>query len=294
MNDRYIKRRGKYTGNKSYSIENYTLLNKNFMTDKEIKKMYADLKNHMYIVYSNYDDEIVQQTILKGLNYSHLYDSNKSSKLVWFQTILRNIYLREKTTKFLSKHELKIKQSIKLDDDLQDGLSLHETLAITDDIEEDINIADEVLRLIQENDCFVYLKLRANEISYNQIRSEYNLTNGELSYRLIRERELLKSMINDKEIIETLNKRIKKRINRDLIEKKVYKKNFTLDSNGNKVRDCIVCGVIFIIEKGVTGNIKTCSLECREIRRKRESDKSNALASEMRRLQKNKCNKNDY
>ena len=85
-----------------YSINKYTFTNPNFMTEAEIKWMYKTLRMHMQLKYGRWDDEVIHRTIIRGLYKWNLYNPKKASKLVWFQSILRFIYLQEVATEYQS------------------------------------------------------------------------------------------------------------------------------------------------------------------------------------------------
>ena len=247
-----------------WDISDWTL-NNSFMTDSEIKDMINLLKGHMYMKYNTYDEEVIQMTILQGLRSSHLYNPQKASKLVWFQSILRNIFLNHVDPKYNTY----IRYHYSLDymsDDSDDGenRNIHgEAMSKSSGVDDDerhevIQFTDELVNIINEGD-YLILKLRILGDSYADMHKKLGMKTHQMSIIWKEERERLKKEILKRGLtLDILDgRRALNQWSKGAIPTKkppVFKSN---------IRNCIYCNKDFTFLVGMGPNTKTCSTECR-------------------------------
>ena len=246
-----------------WDISTWTL-NNSFMTDGEIKEMINLLKGHMFMKYNTYHEEVIHMTILQGLRVSHQYNPTKASKLVWFQSILRNIFINEVDPKY-NRH---IRHHYSLDwkddegsDENRDvvGQALLKSTDDEDDKKNEvIQFTKDIVKIINEGD-YVILKLRVQGESYSTMGKLLGMQTHRLSVMWKEERERLKEEI------------IKKGIDNEVIEGRTPLNAWTKGSKKKpkvfqtSIRNCKNCKNDFNFEPGMGPNTKTCSEECRKI-----------------------------
>ena len=195
---------------------------------------------------------------------SHQYNSAKASKLVWFQSILRNIFINEVDPKY-NRH---IRHHYSLDwkddegsDENRDVVGqalLKSSDGEDDDKKEIIEFTQEVIKMINEGD-YVILKLRVQGESYSTMSKLLGMQTHKLSVMWKEERERLKEEI------------IKRGIDNEVIEGRKPLNAFTKGSKKKPkvfltpIRNCKNCKKDFNFEPGMGPNTKTCSEECRNI-----------------------------
>lgn len=246
-----------------WDISTWTL-NNSFMTDVEIREMINLLKGHMFMKYGTYNEEVIHMTILQGLRMSHQYNSAKASRLVWFQSILRNIFINEVDPKY-NRH---IRHHYSLDwvDDEggdENRSIVNEVLSKSVDGEDDdrkevIEFTGEIVKMINAGD-YVILKLRVQGESYSTMSKILGMQTHRLSIMWKEERERLKEEI---------------RIKIGEVEVLQGRKPLNAFTKGSKkkpkvhltpIRNCKNCKKDFNFEPGMGPNTKTCSEECRNI-----------------------------
>jgi DNA-directed RNA polymerase specialized sigma24 family protein len=245
--------------NNKYCIAHYTL-NNSFMTEAEITEMYALLKKHMYIKYGNWDEDVIQRTILRGLWKSSLYNKSKASKLVWFQSILRFIYIQE-----VDPNYNKTLSNLRLDDpgSSDDGMNWHEMVGAeeVDDVElEKINLAEKIRHILSSGN-YPYLTLRANEKSYDEISKELSCCYNTIYKNIQIEKASLKEELS--KVAPDLEQQLAGRLKFHYSIKKLTGKRY-VKQDPNKVMElkkCFSCENVFPKRKG---NVKTCSKKCSE------------------------------
>ena len=255
------------------------VLNNNFMTEREITKMYSLLKGHMFMKWKNYNDEVIQLTILTGLKNSKNYDPTKSSKLVWFQSILKNIYLQEidpKYNKHIRNHYSLDWTAEDSDEENMDILKEASLLTVGEEDNDIINIADGILKLL-ETDKFPISKFRAEGLNYQTIANIVGIKRHKVAILIKEERVQIKRLLSGLPGLELLDLRtpindkavqkLKKmpNPNKEPKEKKTYKFNPMSIKKGG-IKTCITCGGDFIL---TAPNKKTCSEECMIMSRKK-------------------------
>lgn len=261
-----------------YSIDEYTLDN-NFMTGKEIEEMYSTLKRHMFIKYGRYDEDVIQRTILRGLWKADMYNPKKASKIVWFQSILRFIYIQE-----VDPNYNKSVSNLRLDDpgESEEGMNWHEIIGAEeiDEAElEKIKLVERI-RIILSSGNYPYLTLRSEAKSYDEIskkmKCDYNGIWKNLQIEKASLKEELAKTIPD--IEQQLTGRSKFHY---AIKKLPGSKYIKGDGSGGKyvkvdpvvnmeLKKCLVCDNVFPSGKG---NKKTCNKDCSELlRKKREKE----------------------
>lgn len=260
-----------------YSIDEYTL-NKDFMTDKEIEEMYALLKKHMFIKYGNWDEDVIHRTILRGLWKADMYNPKKASKIVWFQSILRFIYLAE-----VDPNYNKVLGHLRLDDPLgtdEGSASWHDVIGpeeVDDSELEKIQLVQKITKILEEGD-YPYLRLRSQSLSYDQICEILNCNHNMIWNNLKVEKARLNDELNkEPELLTILKGRTKHHYS---IKKLPGVKYIKGDGSGRKykkvdkaeneiLKRCLMCDSCFI----ATSNKKTCNLKCGlELKKKREKD----------------------
>lgn len=245
-----------------YDISNY-ILNNNFMTEKEILNMYSLLRRHMYIKYGKYDEDVIHRTILQGLNKSHQYVPGKASMLVWFQSILRNIYLQEIDPKYnrAIKHHYSLDWTSEGDEqniNILTEVSMKEdnsTYDIKDDLLSEFN---DKLKLIIEEGDYPMLKYKLQLLTTQQISDITGINQRPIYTKLAEER---KRLMKDIKGIKESSEMIEGRINRN--GKRGKGKGNYGEGRTPKIyirkenTECRKCKVIFIKPFG-SGNLRTC------------------------------------
>ena len=249
------------TSKSKWDISDWTL-NNSFMTDAEIKDMINLLKGHMYMKYGTYHEEVIHMTILQGLRASHQYNPQKASKLVWFQTILRNIFINEVDPKY-NRHirhhyslDFKDEEGSDENRDVVGQALLKSSDGEDDDKKEIIEFTQEVVKMINDGD-YVILKLRVQGESYSTMSEILGMRTHQMAALWKKEREALKEDI------------IKRGIDVQPIEGRKPLNAFTKGSKKkpkvfiSSIRNCKNCKKDFNFEPGMGPNTKTCSEECR-------------------------------
>lgn len=249
------------------SIATWTL-NNSFLTEKELKTLYTTLKGHMYMKYGKYNEEVVHLTILQGLRMSHSYNPQKSSKLVWFQSILKNIFLQHIDPKYNIhiRHHYSLDWTGSNDDDETQNMDiLTEAFSKSNDAddaekEDVINFTEDILELINNGDYFI-LKLKAKGESYSTMSKMLGLKTHKLSEMWQEERERLKIEIKSKlGWNDILDGRIPSNV---AIKSKPGYKPKKPRVHKSPIRNCKICNKDFEFIVGMGPNTKTCSEECK-------------------------------
>jgi hypothetical protein len=251
-------------GKSKWDISDWVLDN-SFMTDKEIKEMINLLKGHMYMKYNTYNEEVIHMTILQGLRSSHLYNPQKASKLVWFQSILRNIFIHDVDPKYNIFIRYHYSFDWRSDDDTENSDIINEALSKSTDDEDDlknevINFTEDIIEMINEGD-YVILKLRVLGDSYADMSKKLKMKTHQMSQIWKEERERLKQEILKRGLtLEVLEGR--KGLN-------VWTKGYKTGKKKPRVfvsstRTCKMCLKEFNFLPGMGPNTRTCSQECRE------------------------------
>ncbi len=236
-----------------YSIEEYTFDN-TFMTGKEIEEMYATLKMHMFMKYGRYDEEVIHRTILRGLWKSAMYNPEKASKIVWFQSILRFIYIQEVDPSY--NKQLK---DLRLDDPGtrgEDDLDWHQVIGEEKVDEDEIN-RNKLVELIEElleGNNYPILKMRKDGLTYEGIFKLTGMSNAAIYALLCEERLRIKKEISVLDSDELLINRSKFR---DGSKSGRWARDLRKKINPRK---CVVCEKEFIPDGKM---IKFCGDNCR-------------------------------
>lgn len=287
-----------------YDISDWVLV-PNFMTDAEISQMYITLKKHMYIKWGRYDEEIIHRTILQGLRYGDKYDPTKASKLVWFQMILKNIYIQEIDPKYNKriKHHYSLDYTSPEDEGINENSSIVSMVSfMTDDNEEDKLIEEQseatriMHKILLEGD-YPIIKARSEGLGVRQLSIKLGISTGSVYIKIKDERQRLKSAIEsiDKNLIAILGQRIhiNSRMPSNKHNDERCKKKSTAgierieplrDVRGNLIKTCKICNKVFSHGLEAGPGTKTCSPECSK-KNKEESVKRTLLRAKNKRLE---------
>lgn len=259
-----------------YDISDWTFT-PNFMTDLEITKMYSLLKGHMYMKYKKYDEEIIHRTILQGLRYGSMYDPTKASKLVWFQTILRNVYYQEIDPKYNKriKHHYSLDYSSPEDEGINENSSIISQVSsmVEPDVEEDnsekiFDATERVHQIVMSGD-YPIMHLKIQNVTSVHISKMFGCSANRIYFLLKKERiklnEYLKSIGSD--IVESLGERL--HIQSKMPSKKSRKAEWVKKKEISPTTECVVCKAVYDKSSLVGSYRKTCSDECSIINKRR-------------------------
>ena len=236
------------------SINRFSTLNNWFMTEKEIADMYKTLKGHMYIRYGKWDDDVIQHTIIQGMAWAEKYNAEKASKIVWFQTILKGIFLHEYDPKLNRRIRHHYSLDWKDDDNDENQDIIMEAVNKTDEEEEDFSSINELLLNELASGKYPITKMRVDKVKRPLILEELNIT--AIKYKVALEEELarLEEVLSKKGMSDHL-----------LWRRKSYIKNF-IAKGGEAYTQCPVCKKQYM-KFSLTGSMKSlakvCSEECR-------------------------------
>lgn len=190
-------------GSKSYDISEWTL-NNDFLTESEIITLRKQLKNYMFVKFKMVDEDIVQQTILRGMYKWEQWDSTKSNKITWFHTICRN-YMKVELSPRFNKRAL----NVSIETPLAEGLKISDTLVSIEDDPIDTSYID-IIKNIIKRDEYDELRRYSEGESYSKI-SEVDGTNlSTVKSRIRHQRMMLKDhliSIGGADMEEVLTKR---------------------------------------------------------------------------------------
>ena len=247
---------------KGYDISDYNYT-PGFMTDDEIKDMYRKLAFHMKVKYGMYHEEVIHRTIIRGLHKASMYDPTKASKLVWFQSILYFYWIQERAPEYNhSDTDISLSSSLSKSDP---DFTLIETIDNKEDDwkefgeDEEEDFTPKVVGFIQglfDQGLYPFLKLRAEGLTYDQIKVKTGLSNPTITGRLHTERVHLKEKILAiKEGNEVLSLRVP--ITKWTFGKYKYNKK---EPKEHINRVCTICSKSFVY----TGCLMNfCTYECR-------------------------------
>ena len=249
---------------KQYDISDYTI-KPGFMTDLEIKDMYKKLQFHMKVKYGMYDNEVIHRTIIRGLHKADMYDPKKASKIVWFQSILYFYWIQQRSPEYNhSNTDISLSTSMSKQDP---DFTFIETIDngeeewkdFGEDEEEDYteDVAKFIVGLLSTG-SYPLLKMRADGLTYREIKDKTGLSTPTITGRLFAERNLIReevsSTVKGKEVIS-------KRVS---ITRWVFGKKHKVVLSGQD-RICKTCSKGFVFAGYNSGMRLFCSDECKAI-----------------------------
>lgn len=155
--------------------------NTNFFTDEEYIYYRTYLKRAMGAVIKRIDEDIISETMLRGMEFSHQFNPDKASKKTWLFTIMRNIiYTEYRLDKRYVKGEL--------NDDHTRLLEYKQDI----DNHPEYNYLDEIIEELKESKIMWALReYTLNNKSYQEISDEHGYALGTIKTMIHRDRKLI-------------------------------------------------------------------------------------------------------
>lgn len=205
----YVRKTSNRRGKGRYDIDHYDYIPHDFMSDKEIKALYKTLKGHMYVKYGRWNDEIIHMTILRGLWKWHWYKPEKASKIVFFQTILWNIWTREinpktnphiKWTYSFDWNDNEDNENLSLMNEVLQKVDEYDVIEDIDNgCQADLHFLEDIIPII-ESGGYPLIKIKLSGKSYKEIEKETGMIYSNYLQRLNKEREKLRLQIKEEGI----------------------------------------------------------------------------------------------